>query len=85
MSSFYLYLGLYNLIVFIAYGIDKRRAVRGAWRISEKTLICLALAFGGLGAILGGYLFHHKTRKWYFVLSWWVGIGILAVTMYFIR
>ena len=57
------YLVLMNLITFATYGIDKSRARRGEWRISEKMLIALALLGGSLGAFLGMRVFHHKTRK----------------------
>lgn len=50
-----------NLITFAAYGIDKRKAEKGSWRIPEKTLILLALFGGSIGAFLGMKVFHHKT------------------------
>ena len=50
-------------------GIDKRRAKRDAWRIRERTLFLLALFGGSLGAIAGMWIFHHKTRHWYFVIG----------------
>lgn len=37
---------LVNVIAFAAYGIDKRRARKGKWRIQESTLLLLAF-FGG--------------------------------------
>ena len=48
---------------------DKRRARKHAWRISERTLFAAALLGGSLGAILGMYLWHHKTKHWYFVIG----------------
>lgn len=62
-----LYIVLINLAAFALMGIDKRRAVRHAWRISEKTLFLSALLGGSLGALLGMRTFRHKTRHWYFV------------------
>ena len=56
------YLFLMNLIAFALYGIDKRRAKQGAWRISEYTLLLVALLGGSLGALLGMRYFRHKTR-----------------------
>ncbi len=70
-----LYLVLINLTAFALMGIDKRRAVRHAWRISEKTLFLSALLGGSLGALLGMRAFRHKTRHWYFVY------GIPAILM----
>lgn len=60
------YLAAINLAAFVAFGADKRRAKRGAWRVSEKTLFLLALLGGSLGAMCGMFVFHHKTRHWYF-------------------
>ena len=56
------YLILMNLIAFALYGIDKRRAKQGAWRISEYTLLLVALLGGSLGALLSMRYFRHKTR-----------------------
>lgn len=52
-----------NLIAFAAFGRDKQKARKGQWRISERRLILLALLGGSAGALIGMYLFHHKTRK----------------------
>lgn len=62
-----IYLLAMNLISLCLMGLDKWKAKRGAWRISEKTLFGFALLGGSVGAILGMYWFHHKTRHWYFV------------------
>lgn len=61
-----LYLLLINGVGFLLMGIDKRRAKRGAWRISEKSLFLTPLLGGTVGAILGMRVFHHKTKHWYF-------------------
>lgn len=58
-----------NLIAFAAFGLDKYRAVKGKWRISEHTLFLLALAGGSAGALAGMYCFRHKTRKYRFTIS----------------
>ena len=55
------YLLLGNLTAFILFGVDKRRAKKGLWRIQEKTLFLSALLGGCPGAILGMKAFHHKT------------------------
>ena len=61
------YLAAANLVSFAAFGADKRRARRGAWRVPEKTLFLLALLGGSLGAVCGMLAFHHKTKHWYFL------------------
>lgn len=60
------YFAVINLIGFIIMGADKKRAVRGAWRISEASLFFTALLGGSLGCILGMQHFRHKTKHWYF-------------------
>ena len=61
-----LYLLLINGIGFVLMGVDKKRAKRDQWRISEKTLFLPPLLGGTVGAILGMRVFHHKTKHWYF-------------------
>ena len=51
-----------DIIMFLLYGADKRKAAKGKWRISERALLTGAI-FGGIGAYLGMLAFHHKTRK----------------------
>ncbi|WP_460054821.1 DUF1294 domain-containing protein [Pseudolactococcus yaeyamensis] len=75
---------LWNLVVFVLYAEDKRRAKRGLWRISEKTLLLTSLLFGGVGALVSAHIFHHKTRKIEFQLSWWLGAEIDIVTIFVI-
>ena len=57
------YLILVNIIAFAAFGIDKRKAVKHKYRISEATLLGLALIGGSAGALAGMHLFHHKKKK----------------------
>ena len=61
------YFLLVNLIGFGSMGIDKRKAVKGTFRIPEVNLFIIALIGGSIGSIFGMYTFRHKTRKWYFV------------------
>ena len=75
---------IWNLIIFLIYGIDKFKARRGAWRIPEKILLILAFACGGFGAWLAGIIFHHKTRKWYFKTVWFLGMVSTLVALYVI-
>ena len=75
---------IWNLLVFMIYGIDKSKARKGAWRIPEKYLLSFAFLCGGFGAWLAGVTFHHKTRKWYFKTVWFIGIVTTLVTLYLI-
>ena len=64
-----IYLLVINIIAFTMYGIDKWKAQRKRWRISEKMLFLLAIIGGSLGALAGMYTFHHKTLHKKFVLG----------------
>ena len=59
---------LWNIITFAMYGIDKSKAEKGKWRISEATLILCAFLMGGIGAFLGMSIFRHKTKHIKFML-----------------
>ena len=50
-----------NVVTFIVYGIDKWKAKKGRWRISEATLLFLAVIGGSIGAWMGMSVWHHKT------------------------
>ena len=71
-----IYLAVINLLTFIVYGADKRRARKGKWRVPEKTLFLLPLLGGSIGALLGMRVFRHKTKHWYFV--WGIPAILLA-------
>ncbi len=57
------YIIILNLAGLALMGIDKRRAIKGRFRIPEKNLFLTALLGGSIGSWIGMYLFHHKTRK----------------------
>ena len=63
------YLLVINIITFITYGIDKYKSIKHKYRISEATLIILAILGGSLGALFGMIIFHHKTKKKKFILT----------------
>ena len=55
------YLLAVNIATFLLYGIDKYKARKGRWRISEATLLMMAFIGGSIGAWSGMRLWHHKT------------------------
>lgn len=65
-SYIVLLLMVINVVAFFMYGMDKRRAVKHQWRISEAALLGIAFCGGSVGALLGMKIFHHKTKHWKF-------------------
>lgn len=61
-----LFLVVINLLGYLLMGIDKRRAILGKWRISEKALFTCAICFGSFGIYAGMQQFRHKTKHWSF-------------------
>ena len=65
MNTLHSYLTYYllaiNAVAFIVYGIDKYKAKKAKWRISEATLLLLAILGGSIGAWMGMKVWHHKT------------------------
>ena len=72
--------GILSVITFFMYGIDKFKAQRGKWRISEKALLVSSFIGGAVGGFLAMQLFRHKTKHWYFNvvnilgLMWQIGL-----------
>ena len=64
------YLLAINAVAFIMYGIDKYKAKKAKWRISEATLLLLAVLGGSIGAWIGMKVWHHKTmhKKFKYVI-----------------
>jgi uncharacterized membrane protein YsdA (DUF1294 family) len=56
-----------NIVGLAVMGIDKYKARKKSFRIPEATLFTVAIFGGSLGTTLGMFLFHHKTRHWYFL------------------
>lgn len=69
MDALQAYLLLINALGLILMHRDKLQAKKKAWRVPEATLLTVALLGGAAGAMLGMYLFRHKTRKGKFALG----------------
>ncbi len=54
---------IWNLIVFLLFGVDKYKAVKKRNRISEFSLVFCSVLAGGLGSTLSMIIFNHKTKK----------------------
>lgn len=64
-----------NLLAFFLFGVDKYKARKKKWRISEAALWTVSILGGSLGAWLGMQIFRHKTKHKTFV----IGIPVLFV------
>lgn len=73
-----------NVIAFLAFGWDKFCASHNLWRVSESTLLALALFGGAGGAIVGQQIFRHKTRKEPFRSQLYLMAGINIVAVVFV-
>lgn len=76
------YYTLVNAVIFCLFFIDKRKAIKNKWRISEKTLLFVGLLGGGIGGLASMKLTHHKTRKAYFYIVYVCGIVIHIFVLY---
>ena len=60
---------LINALGLLLMRIDKEKARRHSWRISEATLFTVALLGGSAGVLLGMYAFRHKTKHRRFIIG----------------
>jgi len=65
-----------NLIGILIMLIDKKKAIKGSWRIPEKSLLIVALLGGSIGTMIGMYWFRHKTKKLRFI----IGFPVILIT-----
>ncbi|MBQ6655330.1 MAG: DUF1294 domain-containing protein [Erysipelotrichaceae bacterium] len=69
------YLLIINIAALIIMAVDKVKARKNRWRISERTLFLLAMAGGSIGVLAGMKMFRHKTRH----LSFTIGIPAILI------
>jgi uncharacterized membrane protein YsdA (DUF1294 family) len=72
---FGVYLFVVNLIAFILFAVDKYKSKKSKWRISERTLIGIALIGGSVGALMSMKAFRHKTKHKKFT----IGVPLILV------
>lgn len=64
-----IYFALINITASLMAAIDKGRAVKGKWRISEKSLMLVGLMGGAAGEFLTLKAIHHKTKHAKFMVG----------------
>ena len=64
-----IYLAVVNILTIIVFGVDKMNAKSNRQRVRIVTVLGLAFIGGSVGALIGMYGFHHKTKKAYFTVG----------------
>lgn len=73
-------LSILNIFGFVLVSLDKYKAKNRLWRIPERSFFLLSILGGSIGVYIGLFVFHHKTRNWYFMTL--VPFIILAQTIF---
>lgn len=76
----FIYYIIINLINFILFYSDKKRARNRKWRILESTLLFVSLLGGALGGLIGMKIFKHKTKNIKFI----IGMPLILIINIFI-
>ncbi len=75
MRVLMIYIALVNIIAFLVMGMDKYKAQRHKWRISELNIFIIGIIGGAMGVFIGMGFFHHKTKH----LKFRLGIPLVLV------
>ncbi len=78
------HLACINIATFLSYGVDKRAAVRGDWRIPEADLHTLEFLGGWIGAYIAQKVFHHKNKKRSYQAMFWLMLVLQSAGIYII-
>jgi uncharacterized membrane protein YsdA (DUF1294 family) len=70
---------LMSALAVCLYWLDKQRAGRGEWRITERTLHAVELLGGWPGAWIAQRVFRHKWKKTRYMIVFWTIVGVHAL------
>ena len=88
LTYFELYILILTLSTFLLYTFDKLQALRNGTnvsRVSEQTLLLIALLGGSIGAILAMMIFRHKIKKTSFLIKFGIVIVIQISLGYYLH
>ena len=86
LQNIVVYLVIVNILGFAVMYIDKQKAKKGSWRIKESTIFVITFLGGGVGTILGMYVFRHKTKKLKFTIGLpTILLTEIALAVYFLK
>ena len=74
-NLFLYYILIINLMGISLMYIDKTKAIKKQWRISESKLLLVAVFGGSIGSLLGMHLFRHKTKH----LKFTIGVPLIVI------
>ena len=63
LNCYLIVCGVASLLAFMLFAVDKAGAADGRSRVPEIVLLTLSALGGGVGAMLGRVLLHHKSNK----------------------
>ena len=78
-----IYMLIMTMVGFVIMGIDKRKAIKKGWRISECTLLLIAFTGGALGSFIGMHIFRHKTKHMKFIIL--IPLALLLNIMIYVK
>jgi uncharacterized membrane protein YsdA (DUF1294 family) len=85
VTLYLIILVILSFLTFLVWGWDKNAAIKGRWRVPERTLLMMIFLGGAAGGALGMFTFRHKTRKPHFRLALWAaGIMQLLLSILFV-
>ena len=73
-----------SALAFGLYAVDKRRAARGQWRISEATLHAVELLGGWPGAVVAQHTLRHKRQKPAYMVVFWLIVAIHGIAWWWV-
>ncbi|MBO1263857.1 DUF1294 domain-containing protein [Proteiniclasticum sp. SCR006] len=69
MNYLFGYILFINIFSLIIMHIDKNKARKHRWRVSESSLMILGFLGGSIGLLVGMYALRHKTKHVKFTLG----------------